>query len=255
MPAVLFYVQHLLGIGHLMRARVIAEALADGGCDVHLVTGGRALGGRLPRGVGIVQLPPIHVTDAEMKPLRDADGQPIDDAYRERRRSLLLAAFDAVAPAAVVFETFPFGRRLHFEPCRLRSIGQPRPLAPGLGARAAILRRRGIRPGAKCSSWRGARSTRSGSRRPSLHAARRSVSAAPQLGIRSTTRVSLPHQANGAAPTWAEAEVIVIPAAGGGLRISARRSTRALSCRSPWLLVGTNASNGELEHLADAGPA
>ena len=34
----MIYVQHLLGIGHLMRARLIAEALADAGCDVHLVT-------------------------------------------------------------------------------------------------------------------------------------------------------------------------------------------------------------------------
>jgi len=114
--SVLIYVQHLLGIGHLMRARLLAEALAERGFDVHLVSGGMPIGGRMPRGVRVVQLPPIRVSDASFTPLRDGDFQPIDDAYREQRRIQLLAAYDAAAPAAVLFETFPFGRRsLRFE--------------------------------------------------------------------------------------------------------------------------------------------
>ncbi len=99
-----------------MRARLLAEALAGRGFDVHLVSGGMPIGGRMPRGVRVVQLPPIRVSDASFTPLRDGDFQPIDDAYRERRRAQLLAAYDAAAPAAVLFETFPFGRRsLRFE--------------------------------------------------------------------------------------------------------------------------------------------
>ena len=39
-PRVFFYVQHLLGIGHLRRAAVLARALAAGGFDVLLVSGG-----------------------------------------------------------------------------------------------------------------------------------------------------------------------------------------------------------------------
>jgi len=116
MPAVLFYVQHLLGIGHLTRARIICEALAAAGCDVHLVTGGRPVGGATPRGVRTIQLPSIHVDDASMTPLLGRNGRPIDDAYREERRKLLLAEVGSTRPAAVVFETFPFGRRaLQFE--------------------------------------------------------------------------------------------------------------------------------------------
>ena len=116
MQRVLVYVQHLLGIGHLMRARLIAEALAARGFDVHLVSGGMPIGGRLPRGVHTIQLPPIRVSDASFTPLRDADFEPIDDAYRDRRRALLLAAYEAARPSAVLFETFPFGRRsLRFE--------------------------------------------------------------------------------------------------------------------------------------------
>ena len=132
MPAVMIYVQHLLGIGHLMRARLIAEALAEAGCDVHLVTGGMPIGGRMPRGVRIVQLPPIRVSDASFMPLRDGDYVPIDDAYRSTRRDMLLATFADVAPDAVIFETFPFGRRsLRFELMPLLEridATRPRPL-------------------------------------------------------------------------------------------------------------------------------
>jgi len=111
MTAIMIYVQHLLGIGHLMRARLIAEALAGMGYDVHLVSGGTPVGGRMPRGVRTVQLPPIRVSDASFSPLRDGNGVPIDEAYRQTRRDLLLATYEAAAPAAVLFETFPFGRR------------------------------------------------------------------------------------------------------------------------------------------------
>ena len=135
MPAVMIYVQHLLGIGHLMRARLIAEALADAGCEVHLVTGGMPIGGRMPRGVRSVQLPPIRVSDASFMPLRDGDYVPIDDAYRAARRDLLLATFADVAPHAVIFETFPFGRRsLRFELLPLLEridATHPRPLVIG----------------------------------------------------------------------------------------------------------------------------
>src|SRR5690348_4168794 len=99
----MLYVQHLLGIGHLMRARLLAEAIAERGYDVHLVTGGMPIGGRMPRGVRTVQLPPIRVSDASFTPLRDAEFNPIDEAYRERRRELLLAVFAEAAPTAVLF--------------------------------------------------------------------------------------------------------------------------------------------------------
>src|SRR5207253_6304769 len=119
-PRVMLYVQHLLGIGHLMRARQLAEAMAARGFIVHLVSGGMPVGGKLPSGVEHVQLPPLRVSDASFTPLRDAEFTPIDDAYRARRRTLLLEAFDRAAPDVVLLETFPFGRRaLRFELCPL----------------------------------------------------------------------------------------------------------------------------------------
>jgi predicted glycosyltransferase len=108
--SVLFYVQHLLGIGHLQRSLRIAEALVQNGIAVTLVCGGPPVA--LPRdpSVRIVQLTPIRAEDARFD-LVDSAGRPIDDALREERRAALLAAFAAARPDAVVIEGFPFARR------------------------------------------------------------------------------------------------------------------------------------------------
>ena len=109
---VLFYVQHLLGIGHLQRARRVAAALAAEGLAVTLVSGGeRPAGLAPPPGVEIVELPPVKARDAGFRDLLGPSGAPLDDATRARRRDTLLGLFAATRPDAVVFEGFPFGRR------------------------------------------------------------------------------------------------------------------------------------------------
>jgi predicted glycosyltransferase len=108
--SVLFWVQHLLGIGHLQRALRIADALIERGIAITIVSGGMPQS--LPRdpAVALIQLPPLRVRDAGFA-LIDEVGEPIDDALRERRRDALLAIFAAVRPDAVVLEGFPFARR------------------------------------------------------------------------------------------------------------------------------------------------
>ncbi len=108
---VLFYVQHLLGIGHWRRALRLVELLADGGFRVTLVSGGEPLPGDVPSTAALVQLSPIRARDTEFKALVDAAGRPIDDALRAERRRALLDAFAHARPDAVVLEAFPFGRR------------------------------------------------------------------------------------------------------------------------------------------------
>jgi predicted glycosyltransferase len=108
---VLFYVQHLLGIGHLQRARRIAEALIEADLAVTMIEGGPAAAGILfPPGVDIVRLPPIRARDASFA-LVDAAGEPVSDALRAARRERLIAAFAAARPDAVAIEGFPFARR------------------------------------------------------------------------------------------------------------------------------------------------
>jgi predicted glycosyltransferase len=110
--SVLFYVQHLLGIGHLQRALRIVEALSREGVEVTLVSGGvpLALPGR-PSAKQVIQLEPIRARDAGFRMLVDAAGRPIDEELRQRRRAALLAALAMTRPDAVLIEAFPFGRR------------------------------------------------------------------------------------------------------------------------------------------------
>jgi predicted glycosyltransferase len=110
-PRVLFYVQHLLGIGHLRRAAAIALGLERRGMAVVFVSGGEHVADLELGQAEIVQLPPARAGDSRFGSIVDADGRPIDDAWRARRRERLLAAFERAAPAAVLIELYPFGRR------------------------------------------------------------------------------------------------------------------------------------------------
>jgi len=111
MSSVFFYVQHLLGIGHLRRAAVIARALLQHGIDVTFVSGGVPVGGLDLGSAHLVQLPAALSADAGFSAIHDEAGKPIDDAWRERRRRALLGGFEQHHPHLVLIEMFPFGRR------------------------------------------------------------------------------------------------------------------------------------------------
>jgi predicted glycosyltransferase len=108
---VLFWVQHLLGTGHLKRAATVARALAEAGLRVTLVSGGPPAPWLMPRGVELVQLPWVRARDLAFSGLVDADDRPLDDALRAARRARLVELFQARAPQVVITEMFPFGRR------------------------------------------------------------------------------------------------------------------------------------------------
>lgn len=107
----LFYVQHLLGIGHLKRAATIARAMQRAGLEVTLVSGGPTVPGLDVGGARMVQLDAVRAGDLYFKVLLDDGGQPIDDGFRRRRRDRLLATLHETRPHLVVTELFPFGRR------------------------------------------------------------------------------------------------------------------------------------------------
>lgn len=107
---VFFYVQHLLGIGHTMRAAALTRAMQHAGLDVTYVSGGFDSVALDLAGASRRQLPPVRAADATFKTLVGDGGHPIDDAWRIRRRTALLDAFDAADPDIVLIEMFPFGR-------------------------------------------------------------------------------------------------------------------------------------------------
>ncbi len=109
---VMVYVQHLLGIGHQMRAAAIIRAMRAHGLEVTCVSGGAPGGMPDLGGARLVQLPSLRAADANFRHLVDEAGRKLDEAGRERRRTALLAAFADVRPTVLVIETFPFGRWL-----------------------------------------------------------------------------------------------------------------------------------------------
>ncbi|MDT5295050.1 MAG: hypothetical protein QOJ76_1930, partial [Acidobacteriota bacterium] len=107
--SLLFYCQHSLGMGHLVRSLALAEGFAGRFRVVFLNGGPLPKGMRIPRGVEVVDLPPLGM---------DADGQLVSrdrrrtvERARSLRRQLILETYRAVRPRVVFVELFPFGRK------------------------------------------------------------------------------------------------------------------------------------------------
>ena len=108
---VFFYVQHLLGIGHLMRAAVLTRAMRRAGLEATVVSGGFDDAGPDLGGARLVRLPSARAADVTFKTLLGADGRPVGERWKAERRAALLAAFRAADPDVLLIEMFPFGRR------------------------------------------------------------------------------------------------------------------------------------------------
>lgn len=108
-PRLLFYCQHSVGLGHLVRSMNLATGLvAD--FDVTLLNGG-PWPPDLPQpdAVEIVHLPPLGL-DADSK-LVSRDGQhTVEEAVAIRKR-VIGETFRTTAPDVVLVELFPFGRK------------------------------------------------------------------------------------------------------------------------------------------------
>lgn len=108
---VLFWVQHLLGTGHVQRTLAIAAALAARGALPTVVLGGASLPVRHAPGVEVLRLPGLRAGPGGFTDLRDAQGALVSEAVWRLRRERLVAIAEERRPAVVVTEMFPFGRR------------------------------------------------------------------------------------------------------------------------------------------------
>ena len=115
-PKVLFYVQHLLGVGHVFRTMRIVDSLVATGFDVSVAHGGEKIPDISCCGADIRYLPSLRWAAADDTRLLDADGRPASDAYKDMRRDALLQLLRNTRPDIIITEAFPFGRRqMHFE--------------------------------------------------------------------------------------------------------------------------------------------
>lgn len=108
---VLFYVQHLLGVGHLKRAAALTRRMAKAGLDVTVAYGGRPVPEVRFKNAKVAQLPAVTISGEAFSALLDAKGKPIDDAWKAARRDALIDLWRKTDPAVVLIELFPFGRR------------------------------------------------------------------------------------------------------------------------------------------------
>jgi predicted glycosyltransferase len=129
-PTLLFYCQHALGLGHLVRSLSLAQGLSQH-FDVVLLNGGRFPDGtKVPAGIRVVNLPPLGV-DSTFHLVSHDPEMSVESIMNERPRIILdqLAITD---PAVVLIELYPFGRKkFEFELLPLldavHSLGVDRP--------------------------------------------------------------------------------------------------------------------------------
>ncbi|PLZ37939.1 glycosyl transferase [Fischerella thermalis WC442] len=110
MKKLMFYCQHILGMGHLVRSMEIVRGLTK---DFHIcfINGGEVIPEfQVPSGVEVVNLPAIK-TDPEFKELQVVDHAFTLTEVQEIRKNLLLSILDKFQPDILMIELFPFGRR------------------------------------------------------------------------------------------------------------------------------------------------
>ena len=111
----MFYCQHVLGMGHLIRSLEIVRALSKD-CEVYFINGGEPVH-ELPldSSIQVINLDPIK-SDAEFQDLKVTDHSRNLGDIQTARRTRLLAEWERVQPHVFVTELFPFGRiRFAFE--------------------------------------------------------------------------------------------------------------------------------------------
>jgi predicted glycosyltransferase len=105
---IIYYCQHVLGIGHFFRSLEICKAFA--GQEVILVTGGSLVPVQLPSHVREMHLPELMMNE-EFSLLYSPEGGKSVAQVMQERQQLLFALFETEAPDLFIVELYPFGRK------------------------------------------------------------------------------------------------------------------------------------------------
>ncbi len=108
-PRLLFYCQHSLGMGHLVRSFAIAGGLANHFDVVFLNGGPLPEGQKPPEKIEIINLPPLGF-DSQMQ-LLSRDGTHTVEQAQRSRAEIMRKALCSSRPEVLLIELFPFGRK------------------------------------------------------------------------------------------------------------------------------------------------
>lgn len=261
---VFIWVQHLLGIGHLMRAAHIARYLAAHGWAVEVASGGAAVPGLDLGGARLHQLPPVRAADAAFSALVDLDGNPIDDAFKTARRDLLLRLFFGAEPEILILEHFPFGRsQLRFELEVLLATASQSSARPILLAsvRDILVERRPLREAETVTAVERSFDAVLVHGDPALVPLEASFDAAPRIQGKLVYTGYVGGSASGPEPPPGEGDKEIIVSAGGGA-VGGRIADVALAAAASlphvrrWrILIGANAGPRLLRKLRARAPS
>ena len=105
---IIFYCQHVLGVGHLFRSLEICKALK--GHEVLLISGGPHIAANIPQHVRVVRLPELQM-DTGFKGLFSSNTHISLDQIKAQRQRSLFALFKKEKPDLFLIELYPFGRK------------------------------------------------------------------------------------------------------------------------------------------------
>jgi predicted glycosyltransferase len=105
---ILFYCQHVLGIGHYFRSIEICSALR--GHSVTLVLGGPPVDLPLPEAIHIEQLPCLMM-DRDFSALSACEESNDIETIKREREQQLVSLVKSLAPDIFLIELYPFGRK------------------------------------------------------------------------------------------------------------------------------------------------
>jgi predicted glycosyltransferase len=105
---IIYYCQHVLGIGHFFRSLEICKAFA--GQEVILVTGGSWVPVQLPSHVREIHLPELMMNQEFSVLYSPEEGKSVAQV-RQERQQFLFSLFETEAPDLFIVELYPFGRK------------------------------------------------------------------------------------------------------------------------------------------------
>lgn len=107
--SLLFYCQHSLGMGHLVRSLALAASLRRRFHVLFLNGGPLPKGMKIPDGIEVVNLPPLGFSEDGQLVSRDRRRTVL--RAQDVRRRIILGIYHRSRPQVLFIELFPFGRK------------------------------------------------------------------------------------------------------------------------------------------------